>query len=1415
MLDNDTDGDPGDTLTVGEVNGSAGNVGTAVTSAKGATVTLNANGSYGYDPTVSATLQALPAGGQTTDTFKYKAKDSVNALSNEATVTITVNGANDPIVAVDDSNSTSENSVLNVNAPGVLGNDTDPDTGANKTVTEVNGSGANVGVAQTTGQGATVTLNSDGSYSYDPTGSATLQALPVGSSVNDTFTYQASDGTTFDNATVTITVNGANDAPDAVDDNDSVDEDTVSNLLPPGVLVNDTDVDTGDTLTVDQVQGSGANVGNPTTTTLGATVTLNADGSYSYDPTGSATLQALAAAGSANDTFTYRASDGNGGTDTATVTITVGGLNDAPTAVDDTNSTSENSTLNISGPGVLGNDTDPDTGDTLTVTEFNGSGANVGNPQTTGQGATVTLNGDGSYSYDPTGSATLQALAEGASVNDTFNYRASDSQAAQSNAATVTITVTGVNDAPVADDETFNGAQSAIGNTPLAVGTTEPEPRKALDCTVPASCTVLTGDTDVDTPAGLLTAGPNGTQAITTQDGGKVTMEADGNFTFFPAPGTSCSDTTDQFDYTLSDNENVNPGTDTGTVFLTITDCVWYVDNSLATNGDGSATSPFNTLANVAGPGGAGDADDVDDYLFLFGTGTYTGGLPLEANQRLFGQRHGLAVGSDVLVTGIPGGIGAQAAITNSGGDALTLATGNNVQGINLGSTPAANASLVGTNVGSASMNNSTPGRIINATGGAVNIDTGALTMVFAVVSSNGATGDGIRLHLASGTFTGNGGSIQEAGDQDVDLSGVPGPGDNIDFEYDGTITDDTGQLVNISEQNGGTKRFNGAISDGDDGDGSGISSTANGSATTVRFEGGLTLSTGANPAFASTGGGTVRVTDPNGLGTAPDDTATTTTATAVRITGGTTIASAGVNFRSISAGTSTSGPANGILLSNTGNSGPFRVSGDGTLARNASGGTIQKTTGDAVSMNNVNDVVIRSMDILNAGDTPASDDAIESTGGSNVALSGVEIDTPAHSGWLATNLGGAGNRVDSDTLFTNVNGTAAATSALAVENTATNTSFTFEDSAASNSNPGLANAAVVRFEQNGAMTMNVNVFGSTFNNNGKQAVRLSAGQSGTGGTMNSNIGGPAVGDGNTFSNAQANSENNLAVLVDNDATHNFNVEKNTFNQAVTEGATAGSSVLRIENLGGILTGTAKANELHNNATTSTPTAGRNGIGIIGDPGAIAGTYQTDLRIEGNNIDGIPLREGILIDFRNRSDGANIKLIGNNVSVGSATSVEEGVEIRNRGNAEPKTMNLLMRANTIANQSTAAVVDLDSEDTNTLNATVLGNTFTQTGTGNGFAANTEQATSTFCLDLNSANVPADVNTATVTLPAVGYRIERGAGTANGIFQIEGLTGGTNAAAVNAFLAARNSGTVNTIFNGYTSVVACPEPPALP
>ena len=81
----------------------------------------------------------------------------------------------------------------------------------------------------------------------------------------------------------------------------------------------------GDPLSVDQLNGTGGTAPFAGTSAKGAAVTLNADGSFSYDPTGSSTLQALPDGQSTTDTFTYRVNDGHGGTSTGTVTVTVTG----------------------------------------------------------------------------------------------------------------------------------------------------------------------------------------------------------------------------------------------------------------------------------------------------------------------------------------------------------------------------------------------------------------------------------------------------------------------------------------------------------------------------------------------------------------------------------------------------------------------------------------------------------------------------------------------------------------------------------------------------------------------------------------------------------------------------------------------------------------------------------------------------------------------------------------------------------------------------------------------------------------------------------------------------------------------------------------------------------------------------------
>ena len=201
VLANDTDVD-GNPLTA-----------SVVASPTHGTLTLNANGSFTYTPAANY---------NGADSFTYRANDGT-ANSNTATVSITVNPVNDAPVAANDSYSTNEDTALTVAAPGVLGNDTDVDG---------NPLTASVVASPTHG---TLTLNSNGSFTYTPTANYNGP---------DSFTYRANDGTANSNtATVSITINPVNDAPVAANDSYSTNEDTALTVAAPGVLGNDTDVD--------------------------------------------------------------------------------------------------------------------------------------------------------------------------------------------------------------------------------------------------------------------------------------------------------------------------------------------------------------------------------------------------------------------------------------------------------------------------------------------------------------------------------------------------------------------------------------------------------------------------------------------------------------------------------------------------------------------------------------------------------------------------------------------------------------------------------------------------------------------------------------------------------------------------------------------------------------------------------------------------------------------------------------------------------------------------------------------------------------------------------------------------------------------------------------------------------------------
>jgi len=252
----------------------------------------NAPEGAAIDP-ITGVFTWTPNANQGTQTYLFQVCANDGAIEVCTNVTVTVNNVDFAPVAVDDAYTTDEDVVLNVAAPGVLENDTDPDS---PVLTAV--------LVDTVSHGELV-LNADGSFVYTPAQDY---------NGTDSFTYKASDGALESEvATVTITINPVNDAPVAVDDEYTVAEDNVLTVAAPGVLENDYDVD-GDVLSA----------ALRTNVSHGVLVLLS-DGSFTYTP---------APDFFGTDSFTYTLisypQTQDNWTDWATVTITVTPINDAP-----------------------------------------------------------------------------------------------------------------------------------------------------------------------------------------------------------------------------------------------------------------------------------------------------------------------------------------------------------------------------------------------------------------------------------------------------------------------------------------------------------------------------------------------------------------------------------------------------------------------------------------------------------------------------------------------------------------------------------------------------------------------------------------------------------------------------------------------------------------------------------------------------------------------------------------------------------------------------------------------------------------------------------------------------------------------------------------------------------------------------
>ncbi len=423
-------------------------------------LTLDADGGFTYTPSTDFFGS---------DSFTYHAEANGES-SNVVTVSIIVTAVNDPPSATLD---TSMATVAEDSGPATL-----PDRVTAISEGPGNESGQTITFTATPGNASL--------FSVQPAigATGTLTFTPAANANGSTSVSVAiSDGTTtVPLGSFTIAISAVNDPPLAGSDSYATAEDTPLVVSAPGVLADDTDVDTGTTLQA--VKNSDPANGS---------LTLAANGSFTYTP---------AADYSGPDSFTYHATDGVLGSNVVTVSITVSAVNDPPSGSLDTTTWTVGEDSGLS----------TDTGRVSAISK--------GGPDESGQTITFTATpGNASlFSVQPaigaTGTLTFTPAANA-------NGSTSVSVAISDGTTTVplgsfTIAISAVNDPPLAGSDSYATAE----DTPLVV----------------SAPGVLADDTDVDTGTTL--------QAVKNSDpaNGSLTLAANGSFTYTPAADYSGPD---------------------------------------------------------------------------------------------------------------------------------------------------------------------------------------------------------------------------------------------------------------------------------------------------------------------------------------------------------------------------------------------------------------------------------------------------------------------------------------------------------------------------------------------------------------------------------------------------------------------------------------------------------------------------------------------------------------------------------------------------------------------------------------------------------------------------------------------------------------------------------------------------------
>ncbi|MGE8501468.1 MAG: retention module-containing protein [Pseudomonas sp.] len=392
---------------------------------------IDANGNWSY--VANSAFNELNVGQSYSESFKVASADGT-----ESSVTITINGSNDAAVL-----SSANVQLTETNAP-LTANGT-------LTISDVDSPETFVAQNNVAGQYGTFSIDAAGNWSF--VANSAFNELNVGQSYSESFDVESADGT---KSSVTVTINGSNDRPVGVADNITLDEDTTAT---GNVLSNDTDADNA-SLSVTKFSLTAlpfvsANAGETLNLGIGK-LTIQANGDFTFVP--------------AKDyngpvpSVTYTLSDGSL-TSTATLRFDINPVNDAPvntapgaqTLAEDGSKTF--SVLN--GNSIAVSDVD---GDRLTTTLSVEHGVLTLGPLKNG----ITFSGNGTGSITLVGSQAAISLAlQGLKYTPAKDYNGQDTLTINttdgklSDSDSVTLTITPVNDAPVATPTSESTSEDA------------------------------------------------------------------------------------------------------------------------------------------------------------------------------------------------------------------------------------------------------------------------------------------------------------------------------------------------------------------------------------------------------------------------------------------------------------------------------------------------------------------------------------------------------------------------------------------------------------------------------------------------------------------------------------------------------------------------------------------------------------------------------------------------------------------------------------------------------------------------------------------------------------------------------------------------------------------------------------------